>query len=55
LTALTEVHVQKLKKRIETEWGRIIDKSVNLTITTVAKQWQVDISKSTVNKDSTMN
>jgi hypothetical protein len=33
-TPLTEVHVEKLKKQIEIEWGTIIDKAVDLTIKT---------------------
>src|SRR6188474_1655963 len=49
-TALTEVHVEKLKKQIETEWGTTIDKAVDLTIKTVAKQWQSSLSKSAANK-----
>jgi hypothetical protein len=50
-TALTEVHVEKLKKQIETEWGSTIDKAVDLTIKTIAKQWQASLSKSAVNKE----
>jgi hypothetical protein len=50
-TALTEVHVEKLKKQIETEWGSTIDKAVDLTIKTVAKQWQASLSKSAANKE----
>ena len=50
-TALTEVHVEKLKKQIEREWGTTIDKAVDLTIKTVAKQWQSSLSKSAVNKE----
>ena len=49
--ALTEVHVEKLKKQIETEWGPTIDKAVDLTIKTVAKQWQGALSKSSANKE----
>jgi hypothetical protein len=49
--ALTEVHVEKLKKQIEREWGSTIDKAVDLTIRTVAKQWQAALSKSTANKE----
>ena len=49
--ALTEVHVEKLKKQIEREWGTTIDKAVDLTIKTVAKQWQGALSKSSVNKE----
>jgi hypothetical protein len=48
---LTEVHVEKLKKQIEKEWGTTIDKTVDLTIKTVAKQWQAALSKSAVNKE----
>ena len=50
-TALTEVHVEKLKKQIEREWGSTIDKAVDLTIKTVAKQWQGALSKSSANKE----
>ena len=51
ITALKEVHVEKLKKQIETEWGTTIDKAVDLTIKTVAKQWQSSLSKSAANKE----
>ena len=50
-TVLTEVHVEKLKKQIEREWGTTIDKAVDLTIKTGAKQWQASLSKSAVNKE----
>jgi hypothetical protein len=50
-TALTEVHVEKLKKQIEREWGSTIDKGVDLTIKTVAKQWQASLLKSAANKE----
>lgn len=50
-TALTEVHVEKLKKQIETEWGTTIDKAVDLTIKTIVKQWQASLSKSAVKKE----
>ena len=50
-TALKEVHVEKLKKQIETEWGTTIDKAVDLTIKTAAKQWKASLSKSAVNKE----
>ena len=49
--ALTEVHVEKLKKQIEREWGATIDKAVDLTIKTVTKQWQSALSKSAANKE----
>ena len=50
-TALTEVHVEKLKKQIEREWGTTIDKAVDLTIKTVEKQWQTALSKAAANKE----
>ncbi|MGE3859816.1 MAG: hypothetical protein AB7F53_07480 [Nitrososphaeraceae archaeon] len=50
-TALKEVHVEKLKKRIEAEWGSTIDKAVDLTIKTAAKQWQGSLSKASTNKE----
>jgi hypothetical protein len=50
-TALREVHTEKLKKQIEREWGSTIDKAVELTIKTVAKQWQASLSKSGANKE----
>ena len=50
-TALREVHVEKLKKQIEKEWGSTIDKAVDLTIKTVTKQWQASMSKSGANKE----
>ncbi|HJT84479.1 MAG TPA: hypothetical protein VJ697_08350 [Nitrososphaeraceae archaeon] len=40
-----------MKKRIETEWGSTIDKAVDLTIKTAAKQWQGSISKASANKE----
>ena len=49
--ALTEVHVEKLKKQIEREWGSTIDKAVDLTIKTVTKQWQASLLESAANKE----
>ena len=49
--ALKQVHVEKLKQIIEKEWGSTIDKAVELTIKTVAKQWQASLSKSGANKE----
>ncbi len=40
-----------MKKQIETEWGTTIDNAVDLTIKTVAKQWQASLSKYAVNKE----
>ncbi|HET8793203.1 MAG TPA: hypothetical protein VFM31_05385 [Nitrososphaeraceae archaeon] len=49
--ALKEVHVEKLKKRIEAEWGSTIDKAVDLTIKTAAKQWQGSLSQASASKE----
>jgi len=49
--ALKEVHVEKLKKLIEKEWGSTIDKGVELTFRVMEKQWQSSISKSVANKE----
>ncbi len=51
LRHLQKYHVEKLKKQIEREWGSTIDKAVDLTIKTVAKQWQGALSKSSANKE----
>ena len=50
-TALTDVHVEKLKKQIEREWGSTIDKTVDLTIKTVAKEWQASLLISAANTE----
>ena len=50
-TAMKEIHVEKLKKIIEKEWGDTIDKTVELTIKTVAKQWHASLSKTTANNE----
>ena len=50
-TALKEVHVEKLKKIIETEWGSTIDKAVQLTIKTVEKQWQASVTKAAADQE----
>lgn len=49
--ALKEVHVEKLKKLIEKEWGSTIDKGVELTFKIMEKQWQSAISKTAANKE----
>ena len=50
-TALKEIQVEKLKKIIEKEWGSTIDKAAELTINTIAKQWQASLSKSAADKE----
>jgi len=38
--AMHEVHVEKLKKRIESAWGPTIDKSADAAIESFGKIWQ---------------
>jgi uncharacterized protein YchJ len=38
--AMHEVHVEKLKKRIESTWGPSIDKSADAAIESFGKIWQ---------------
>ena len=38
--AMHEVHVEKLKKRIESAWGPTIDKSADAAIESFGKMWQ---------------
>jgi hypothetical protein len=43
--------VVKLKNQMEREWETTIDKAVDLTIKTVAKQWQAALSKASASKE----
>ncbi len=49
--ALKEVHVEKIKKIIERDWGDNIDKVAELTVKAIEKQWQVSLSTSFANKE----
>jgi uncharacterized membrane protein YheB (UPF0754 family) len=44
-TALMEVQVEKIKKKIESEWGNTLDKTTDVIVQTMTKQWQADVSK----------
>ncbi len=44
-TALMEVQVEKIKKKIESEWGDTLDRTTNAILQTMTKQWQADVSK----------
>jgi uncharacterized membrane protein YheB (UPF0754 family) len=44
-TALMEVQVEKIKKKIESEWGNTLDKTTDIIVQTMTKQWQADVSK----------
>jgi len=49
--ALKEVHVEKIKKIIERDWGSNIDKATELAVTTIEKQWQTSLSTSSPSKE----
>lgn len=49
--ALKEVHVDKIKKIIERDWGNNIEKAAELTVKTIEKQWQTSLSASYPNKE----
>ncbi len=49
--ALKEVHVEKIKKIIERDWGNSIDKAAELAVKTIEKQWQASLSTSSPNKE----
>ena len=44
-TALMEVQVEKIKKKIESEWGNTLDRTTDVIVQTMTKQWQADVSK----------
>lgn len=49
--ALKEVHVEKIKKIIERDWGDTIDKTAELAVKTIEKQWQASVSTSNTKKE----
>jgi len=49
--ALKEIHVDKIKKIIEREWGSTIDRTAELAVKTIEKQWQASVSSSITNKE----
>ena len=49
--ALKEVHVEKIKKIIERDWGSNIDKAAELAVKTIEKQWQASLSTSSPSKE----
>lgn len=50
-TALKEIHVDKIKKIIEREWGNTIDRTAELAVKSIEKQWQTSVSTSITNKE----
>ncbi len=51
LEALKEVHVEKIKKIIERDWGDTIDKTAELAAKTIEKKWQASVSASNTKKE----
>jgi hypothetical protein len=49
--ALKEVHVEKIKKIIERDWGDTIDKTAELAVKSIEKQWQASVSTSNTKKE----
>ncbi len=49
--ALKEVHVEKIKKIIERDSGGTIDKTAELAVKTIEKQWQASVSASNTKKE----
>lgn len=51
LAALKEVHVEKIKKIIERDWGDTIDKTAELAVKTIEKKWQASVAASNAKKE----
>lgn len=49
--ALKEVHVEKIKKIIERDWGDTIDRTSELAVKAIEKQWQASVSASSAKKE----
>ena len=49
--ALKEIHVEKIKKIIERDMGDTIDKTAELAVKTIEKQWQASVSASNTKKE----
>ena len=49
--ALKEVHVEKIKKIIERDWGSNIDQAAELAVRTIEKQWQSSLSNSSPSQE----
>jgi hypothetical protein len=50
-TALMEIQVEKIKKKIESEWGSTLDRATDVIVQSMKKQWQADLSKSESSKE----
>jgi hypothetical protein len=51
IAALKEVHVEKIKKIIERDWGDTIDRTAELAVKIIGKEWQASISASNSKKE----
>lgn len=49
--ALKDVHVDKIMKIIERDWGNNIEKAAELTVKTIEKQWQSSLSAQSPSKE----
>ena len=49
--ALKEVHVEKIKKIIERDWGDTIGRTAELAVKTIGDQWQASVSASNAKKE----
>lgn len=49
--ALKQVHVEKIKKIIERDWGGNIDQAAELAVRTIEKQWQSSLSNSSPSQE----
>jgi hypothetical protein len=49
--ALKEAHVEKIKKIIERDWGDTIDRTSELAVKAIEKQWQASVSASNAKKE----
>jgi hypothetical protein len=49
--ALKQVHVEKIKKIIERNWGSNIDQAAELTVRTIEKHWQASLQSSSPSKE----
>lgn len=49
--ALKDVHIEKIKKIIERDWGDTIDRTAELAVKSIEKQWQASVSASNAKKE----
>src|SRR6185437_9026700 len=47
----TKYMLEKIKKKIESQWGSTLDKTSDAIVQSMSKQWQADISKAEASKE----